>query len=104
MLPSARRSCWLFCDVARLENNPPTPLATPAISSLDSVIIAPFFADVDTLVGNVVTYGSDVIDGVNGFGVNGIDVGYFSQNVDKSNRFQLRMIYRSDIEPGAFAV
>jgi len=68
----------------------------------DSVIIAPFFADVDTRVGNVVTYGTDVVDGVNVFGVNWIDVGYFSQNVDKINRFQLVMIDRSDIEPGAF--
>lgn len=60
-------------------------------------IIAPFFADVDTRGGSAeVSYGSGTVQGRNAFGVNWPGVGYFSQNTDKLNDFQLVLIDRSD--------
>ncbi|MBI2471521.1 MAG: hypothetical protein HYV59_09810 [Planctomycetes bacterium] len=74
--------------------------------STSRVIIAPFFADVDTRGSGsgVVTYsyGAGSVDGRNAFGVNWIDVGYYSAHVDKLNSFQLILIDRSDIAPGDF--
>jgi hypothetical protein len=67
-------------------------------------IIAPFFADVDTRAGNVVTFGNDTVDGHAAFGVNWLNVGYFSQNTDKLNSFQLILIQRSDRNPGDFDI
>lgn len=69
-----------------------------------SQIIAPFFADVDTRVGNTVTFGNDVVDGHQAFGVNWIGVGYFDSNVDKLDSFQLVLIDRSDRNPGDFDI
>src|SRR5207244_10573172 len=43
---------------AALSTFTPFPLTTT-----QRVIIAPFFADVDTRIGNVVTYGSGTVDG-----------------------------------------
>lgn len=65
-------------------------------------IIAPYFADVDTRTGPVLTYGTDVINGHNAFGVNWPGVGYFSVHTDKTNIFQLAMIDRSDTGVGNF--
>jgi len=72
------------------------------LTSTGSQIFAPFFADVDTrgAGSGVATYGSDTVDGRAAFGVNWIDVGYFSSGVDKLNSFQLVMIDRSDLNPG----
>ncbi len=55
----------------------------------DLPIIAPFFADVDTggVGSNVVTFGSSP-DGTT-FCVNWADVGYYSENDDRLNTFQL---------------
>lgn len=69
-----------------------------------SQIIAPFFADVDTRAGNLVTFGNDVVDGHPAFGVNWIDVGYFDSHVDKLNSFQLVLIDRSDRHDGDFDI
>jgi hypothetical protein len=65
-------------------------------------IIAPFFADVDTRTGPVMTYGTSSIDGHNAFGVDWPGVGYFSENTDKTNIFQLVLIDRSDTGAGNF--
>lgn len=81
------------------------PLATyTPFGLLDSTIpiIAPFFADVDTRTGSVVTYGQDIIGGKSVFGVNWINVGYYSTNTDKLNSFQLILTDRSDIAAGDF--
>ena len=74
------------------------------LTSTSRQIIAPFFADVDTRAGNQVTYGTGLVDGRNAFGVNWIDVGYFSHRTDKLNSFQLVLIDRSDIAPGDFDI
>ncbi|MGD8499366.1 MAG: right-handed parallel beta-helix repeat-containing protein, partial [Phycisphaerales bacterium] len=73
-------------------------------TNIGTPIIAPFFADVDTRSGNVVTYGTGTVDGHRAFGVNWIDVGYFYMNTDKLNTFQLVLIERSDRAPGDFDI
>jgi hypothetical protein len=67
-------------------------------------IIAPFFADVDTrnTTSGVTQYGQDIINGRPVFGVNWINVGYFSRGVNKLNSFQLILTDRSDIATGDF--
>jgi len=74
------------------------------LTSTGQEIIAPFFADVDTRVGNEVTYGLGTANGRQAFGVNWLDVGYFSQNTDKLNSFQLILIERSDTGAGNFDI
>ncbi|WP_197451927.1 S8 family serine peptidase [Rosistilla carotiformis] len=80
---------------------------TPSeLEDLEIPILAPFWADVDTRApgSGEVTYGADVVDGRPAFGVNWIDVGYFSENDTPLNSFQLILIDRTDLEPGAFDV
>lgn len=65
-------------------------------------IIAPFWADVDTRNGDsdVVRYGTNVGDGHNAFGVEWVNVGYFTYSggqADKLLSCQLVFIERSDI-------
>lgn len=67
-------------------------------------IIAPFWADVDTRVGNVVRYGQDTLGGRNVFGVNWIDVGYYSAHTNLLNTFQLILTDRSDTGAGNFDI
>jgi PKD repeat protein len=67
-------------------------------------IIAPFFADVDTRVGNTVTFGNDTVDGHPAFGVNWIGVGYYFEHVNRTDSFQVVLISRSDRDPGDFDI
>lgn len=69
-------------------------------------IIAPFFADVDTLntSSGVTQYGSNTLGGRAVFGVNWINVGYFSSQADKTNSFQLILTDRSDTGAGNFDI
>ena len=65
-------------------------------------IIAPFFADVDTRAGNVLTYGTSTVGGRNAFGVDWNGVGYYGAHTDKLDVFQLVLIDRSDTGAGNF--
>ena len=67
-------------------------------------IIAPFWADVDTrgAGSSVMTYGTNTVDGHAAFGVSWINVGYFNNEDDKLNSFQLVLIDRSDRTNGDF--
>ena len=68
-------------------------------------ILAPYFADVDTsYAGAPVTYGTSTVGGRAAFGVNWIDVDYYSSSGahTKRNDFQLVIIDRSDIAVGDF--
>jgi hypothetical protein len=71
---------------------------------LKTSIIAPYWADVDTdsLLSDVVKYGSSTVDGHNAFGVDWVNVGYFSAHADKLLSCQLVIIDRSDIAAGDF--
>jgi hypothetical protein len=79
----------------------PLSVYTPTpISSAGVRMIAPFWADVDTRnTGSaVVTYGQTVVDGRRAFCVNwaGVGVGYYNQQVDKLNKFQLILVDAND--------
>ncbi len=76
------------------------------LTSTGQQIIAPFFGDVDTrgAGSGLVTYGAGTVDGRTAFGVNWVDVGYFSSAVDLLNSFQLVLIDRSDTGPGNFDI
>ena len=83
------------------------PLSTYTPFSLLSTatpIIAPFFADVDTSGSGsgLMQYGRGTIGGRSVFGVNWINVGYYSSRTDKLNSFQLIITDRSDIGAGDF--
>lgn len=69
-------------------------------------IIAPFFADVDTINtgSGVTTYGTDTLCGRQAFGVDYFSVGYFSQNINKLNTFQLILVDRTDTGVGNFDI
>jgi len=84
--------------------NPLSDFTPFGLVGTDSQIIAPYFSDVDTRVGNLVTFGTDTVDGHAAFGVDWIGVGYYSTNTDKLNSFQLILIDRSDRNPGDFDI
>jgi hypothetical protein len=67
-------------------------------------IIAPYWADVDTdnADSDVVKYGTNMVDGHDAFGVDWVNVGYFSAHADKLLSCQLVIIDRSDIIAGDF--
>lgn len=73
------------------------------LTSTSRVIIAPFFADVDTrgLDSNLVTYGTGLLGGHNAFAANYIHVGDFAE-LPIYNTFQLVLIDRSDLGVGDF--
>lgn len=82
--------------------NAPLSTFTPfgLTTSIGTPIVAPFFGDVDTRVGNLATWGTAVEGGHNVFGVDWPGVGYYSENIDKLNTFQLLLVDRSDIAAG----
>jgi hypothetical protein len=72
------------------------------LTSTTRVIVAPFFADVDTngAASGVTSYGSTTFGGRPAFCVNWPHVGYYAGRTDKLNSFQLLIVNRSDIGPG----
>ena len=70
------------------------------------IIIAPFFADVDTRdAGSGLTmYGNTTFGGRTAFCVNWVGVGYFQEHTEKLNSFQLLLVDRSDISAGDFDI
>lgn len=71
------------------------------------LIVAPFFADVDTRsAGDPVSYGTGSYQGRNAFGVNWINVDYFSSSTShtRRNSFQLILVSRSDRSAGDFDI
>lgn len=83
--------------------NAPLSTFTPfGITGGSTPMLAPFFADVDTRTGTTVKYGTNTLNGHNVFGVNWIDVGYYSNHIDKTNSFQLIVTDRSDTGAGNF--
>lgn len=77
-----------------------------ALSSLGRVIIAPFWADVDTRSSGsrVVTYGNTSYQGRPTFCVNWSNVGYFSMSDNLVNTFQLLLVGRADRAAGDFDI
>lgn len=86
-------------DLRTVSGTPPgTSTAVP------TPVIAPFFADVDTLGpgSGFAHYGNAILDGRNVFAVTWSAVGYFQENVDLRNSFQLLIIDRNDVSAGSF--
>jgi hypothetical protein len=79
------------------------------LTSTQRQIIAPFFGDVDTRTGEVVRYGSGLVDGRRAFAVDWFGppgnqgVGYYLQHLDKLNKFQL-LLTESSTGPGDFDI
>lgn len=75
------------------------------LTSTETPIIAPFFADVDTrsAASALVTYGTGTVNGMAAFGVNFLDVGAYSF-IDIFNSFQLILVDRSDVAAGDFDI
>jgi len=103
------------CDDVYVNNNgnitcdSPLGIFTPfPLTSTSRVIIAPFFADVDTrAASSPVKYGTGLVNGRAAFGVNWVDVNCFSagtSNPAGNNDFQLVLIDRSDVGPGDFDI
>ena len=75
------------------------------LSSTSRVIIAPFFADVDTRTGNIVRYGNGTVGGRNAFGVTWPGVYCYNTNSTAGqDYFQMILIDRSDTGPGNFDI
>ena len=83
----------------------PRSAYTPqSLAGLGIEIIAPFWADVDTRSADsdVVKYGTGTVNGHGAFGVDWVNVGYYSGHGDKLLSCQLVIIDRSDIGAGDF--
>jgi len=82
------------------------PTFTPFdLTATGRQIIAPYFADVDTRGGGTLTYSPSVtLNGRNAFVATWNQVGYFANNVDRLNTFQLILVDRSDIRIGDFDI
>lgn len=82
-----------------------TPLS---LDTLSVPILAPYFADVDTRSAAngalAVTYGAGTVGAYTAFGINWVNVGYYNQNTDLLNSFQLVLIQRLDRGVGEFDV
>jgi hypothetical protein len=68
--------------------------------------LAPFFADVDTRIGQTTHYGTGTVDGHAAFGVTwpAPGVGYYLEHTDLLNIFQLVIVERFDTGPGNFDI
>lgn len=89
-------------------DNPLSTFTPFNLQTTNRVIIAPFFADVDTrnLASDLLRYGTGTFDGKSAFGVTwaGVGVGYFNARADKLNNFQLLLVNRSDVAAGDFDI
>ena len=74
------------------------------LTSTSRVIIAPYFSDVDTRIGNEVRYGRGTVDGHNAFAVNWPGVGCYDKITTVLNYFQVILIDRSDVKRDLGAV
>ncbi len=85
-------------------DSPLTAYSPTTLANLGVEIIAPFWADVDTdnPASDVVKYGTNTVNGQAAFGVDWVNVGYYSSHADLLLSCQLVIIDRSDIAPGDF--
>jgi hypothetical protein len=85
-------------------DSPQSEYSPKTLASLGVEVIAPYWADVDTRneLSEVVKFGTNTVNGCKAFGVNWVNVGYYSVHGDKLLSCQLVIISRSDIAPGDF--
>ena len=104
----ARSSCYVNNN-GNITFDAPLFVYTPeSLIKKQSVMIAPFWADVDSRnpLSGVTRFSSQpgTVNGHQAFGVTWREVGYFSQHVEKTNTFQLVLIERADRNPGDFDI
>ncbi|MDB6120542.1 MAG: hypothetical protein JWO08_4323, partial [Verrucomicrobiaceae bacterium] len=77
--------------------------ANPIVNSAIK-IIAPFWGDVDTrgTASGIMAYGAGTVNGHLAWGATWDHVGYYSSQTDRLDTFQVILIDRSDLAPGAF--
>jgi GDSL-like Lipase/Acylhydrolase family/Bacterial Ig-like domain (group 3)/Putative Ig domain len=75
-----------------------------SLNQIDVPMIAPFWADVDTRTGPVVTFGYGTVNGHAAFGVNWLNVGCYSENDSVTDSFQVLLIDRSDLGYGDWQI
>jgi hypothetical protein len=84
-----------------------SPLSQYTPESLNQIslpMIAPFWADVDTRVGPVATYGYGTVNGHAAFGANWIGVGCYSEIDSVTDTFQVLLISRPDLGQGDYDI
>jgi hypothetical protein len=100
--------CWVNNNGNITFDGPRSTFTPLPLRNLGFSLIAPFWADVDTRPGgsDLVTYsyGSETINGRLAFGVNWVNVGYFSFHDDKLNSFQLVLVTRPDTGTNNFDI
>lgn len=74
------------------------------LSGSGRVLIAPFWADVDTRGSGAVQYGAANIAGRSAFAVTYSNVGFYQANSSKTNSFQVILFNRADTGTGNFDV
>jgi hypothetical protein len=78
---------------------------TPAdLSATSRVLIAPFWADVDTRGIGFIQYGTSIIGGRSSFVATYSNVGYYLADTNKTNSFQVILLDRADTGSGNFDV
>jgi len=83
---------------------PQSAYSPQTLSGLKTEVIAAFWADVDTRDSNsaVVKYGTNTVNGYPAFGVDWVNVGYYSMHADKLLSCQMVIVSRPDTAPGDF--
>ena len=72
------------------------------LNQLGAMVVAPFFADVDTSIAGQVTYGSGIVDGRSAFGATWAGVPYHGLDPRGLNSFQAILVDRADTGAGNF--
>ena len=85
-------------------NGPLSDYTPQSLNQISVPMIAPFWADVDTRVGQTVTYGYQTVDGHLTLGVDYENVGCFSEIDSVTNTFQVLLIDRSDLGAGDWQI
>ncbi|MCF7675826.1 MAG: hypothetical protein K9M97_10815 [Akkermansiaceae bacterium] len=103
-----RSACYVNNNGNITFDNPLFVYTPESLIRKQAVMIAPFWADVDSrnLLSNVTRFSDQptLVDGHRAFGVTWRDVGYFNEHVDKTNSFQVLLIERADRNPGDFDI
>lgn len=85
-------------------NSPLWQYTPQTLDQLSYPMIAPFWADVDTRVGNVLRYGTGTVNGHSAFGVTWPSVGCYSMIGSTTNAFQVILVSRPDTGSGNFDI
>jgi hypothetical protein len=75
-----------------------------SFDQISAPMIAPFWADVDTRVGQVTEFGTGQVDGHEAFGATWLHVGCFSEVDSVQDSFQVILISRPDLGLNAFDI